>query len=941
MTRIVAALVCLASAAQAAKAAEEPGNLALKAKATASSQYGADYGASRAIDGRIADPMGRADGGRAWVAKGNNHPEGVTFTLEWPEPILIGEIVYFGRTAWQWEENWKGYEVRLDGAAAPAAKGTLQQGHGPQRIRLAKPAEARRLEITFRSSYGGSNPGAAEIQVYAAGPPDAVLGKFYPPERVPASAAAYKTPAAGSVQESPELLAALKAGKFGFTKMLVIQRNHIACTHVYTYHAEGQKDGGGLYVYDLPTGSLRQILDSSKGQILSYDLSFDGQELLVAWRQGGHYQIYRMNVDGSNLKQLTEGDHDNFDPVWLPDGDIAFLSTRTPLVAYCWTSYCGVVHRMKPDGSNVERISFNYLNDFTPSLMNDGRLLYGRWEYVDRPAIPIQGLWALNPDGTKLEEWFGNRVLGPATFIEARAVPGSSVKVLCTMTGHNGTLSGAVGLLDRQYGLNAQASIRNLTPEINAGSVRDSNNGPRGPYMTPYPLDQNHYLVSRAGTIYIRDMAVTSEARILPVRDGMIFTYAQPLRPRPAPPVRRSHSPEEPTPWATVYVQDVYGGLEPYVKRGEIKRIMVVEELAKPSIGKSTGFGFQRPVVSCGATYVPKKVWGFANVTEDGSAAFQVPAQTPIYFLPLDEKGRVVQRMRTFTHLAPGEVQGCVGCHDSHVKAPSVLPTRQSLRRPVQTLTPPEWGVRGFSYASIVQPVLDRHCTKCHNARSAPKNIDLSGDRTKWFNVSYDVLAYENSDLKRGGSPYVSWISTMNGAERNILEIAPKTWGSPKSKLADIVLSGHPDQAGMPRVNLSANERQRILAWIDLNAPYYGTSVTNHPEFGGGRALDVGRRLDEALAKVAARRCAECHAGGKLPPGNRLRITNPENNAFLLAPLAAKAGGTEACGKVVFASKDDPDYQAILKAFEPVLEQLKVTPRMDMVAEAEAVCPTP
>ncbi|MGA2500852.1 MAG: hypothetical protein ABSH20_24205, partial [Tepidisphaeraceae bacterium] len=332
---------------------------------------------------------------------------------------------------------------------------------------------------------------------------------------------------------------------------------------------------------------------------------------------------------------------------------------------------------------------------------------------------------------------------------------------------------------------------------------------------------------------------------------------------------------------------------------------------------------------------------------EDGSAAFKVPANAPIYFLPLDAEGRAVQRMRTFTHLMPGEVQGCVGCHEPRSSTGRVQKLPSAVVASAQDLVPPEWGTGGFDYASIVQPVLDKHCVACHNAKEQPKDIDLSGDRTMWFNISYDVLAYEKGAFSgvngvpwRSGSPYVSWISTMNGTEANILHIDPKTWGSPQSPLADLVLAGHPDEQGKPRVSLGADERQRILAWIDVNVPYYGTSTTTHPNLGGGRAL-AAPTLAATLAEVTARRCAECHKASPAKPAGkhspaaaslmkRVRFTNPENNAFLLAPLAKSAGGTQQCGKAVFADATDPDYQKILKTFEPVTELLKANPRQDM-----------
>jgi len=223
--------------------------------------------------------------------------------------------------------------------------------------------------------------------------------------------------------------------------------------------------------------------------------------------------------------------------------------------------------------------------------------------------------------------------------------------------------------------------------------------------------------------------------------------------------------------------------------------------------------------------------------------------------------------------------------------------------------------------------VLDQHCVECHNPIDAPKGIDLTGGKTDFFNVSYDVLARENQGGR--GSPYVNWIPSYNGQEWNILEVDPKSWGSPRSVLAEVVLSGHPDENGKPKVEMDDVSRRRILAWIDLNVPYYGTSETAYPEAIGCRRI-YPKDLDKVLAEVAGRRCAECHADGKVPRREWTRITEPELNPFLVAPLAKSAGGSEKCGKAVFQSKDDPDYQAILGTFKPTEAVLAATPRLDM-----------
>ncbi|MDP7287754.1 MAG: discoidin domain-containing protein, partial [Phycisphaerae bacterium] len=226
-----------------------PANLALKAKAAASSSFSGAYLAKFACDGKIPAAGGRRDLNQAWVAKGNNHPKGVTFKLQWAKPVSIAEVVYYGRTGFDWRENWKDYEVYLDDAKVRVAKGKLLCGHGPQRIKLAKPQKAASLTLLFKSSHGGPNPGASEIQIYSTTPSDKLLGKFSKPR--------HTSPGQVSVPEiegSTELAAKLKSGKLGFTKMMVVQRHHIRCSHVYTYHCEGQKNGGGLFIYDVTNG---------------------------------------------------------------------------------------------------------------------------------------------------------------------------------------------------------------------------------------------------------------------------------------------------------------------------------------------------------------------------------------------------------------------------------------------------------------------------------------------------------------------------------------------------------------------------------------------------------------------------------------------------------------------------------------------------------------
>ena len=159
----------LVTAASVAKAADPqlPENLAVTAQASATSEHNQAYRAKFAIDGRIpAKGSRQEDLNAAWCVLKRKTGDAADFVLQWPRPIRIAEVAYFGRTSWYLEENFKRFEVYLDDAAEPVASGCLEMVHGPQRISVA-PAIAQRLTIRFLDSYGGPNPGAAELMVFA------------------------------------------------------------------------------------------------------------------------------------------------------------------------------------------------------------------------------------------------------------------------------------------------------------------------------------------------------------------------------------------------------------------------------------------------------------------------------------------------------------------------------------------------------------------------------------------------------------------------------------------------------------------------------------------------------------------------------------------------------------------------------------------------------
>jgi hypothetical protein len=950
----------------------QPLNLATIARISANSFYSVDYAPENVANGQLPAEFGRDDAKRAWCVDGRTHRSGAELRFAWETPVPLDTVVYYGRTAWFLEECWRGFEIYLDQSATPIASGVLLMRHGPQRIKLPSGLSATNLLLNFASSYGGPNPGASEVQIFSEQPSEAALKRWLrrddPPvdevnlpalrsliddlERVHGEnyhlAPIHRTEADNlaavdsTVLDVESALAKLQRAVllFDVDRLLLVQRHEIDSSHVYTYHNEGFRPGGGLYLAQTGTQeNPRQLVASPRGQILDCDLSYDGLTVLFSWRQaeGEGYHLWAIGVDGSDLRQLTRGEWHDYNGCWLPDGGIAFVSTRNSQFAYCWNSPVGVVHRMNADGTGVRLLSANYLNDFTPYPLEDGRLIYSRWEYVDKPAIPIQSLWTMNLDGTQLAGYYGNRVISPGTFMEARSIPGTGL-IICTMTGHNGPARGAIGVLDRRHGVNAQEAIWNLTPDVPIPEVRqgDGNFWGSKPYSTPVPLDSTRFLVSARGPVLARTLDGKCQATVMEApANGLQWFCAQPIRQRPLPPLILSNINEEAAGAGLAYMalQDIYHGLEPYVRRGEVKSLRVVRELPKTVRihPDKRAFGFQFPVISAGATYAGKDVLGEVEVAEDGSAYFEVPAGVPIYFIALDAEGRAVQRMRSFTHLMPGEVQGCVGCHEAREQSTPLLSTARAMLNPPAKLRPPEWGNGGFDFARIVQPVLDTHCGSCHSGPLPKGKVDLSGDATDYFNVAYETLARGRRQWGEAqwDSPFVNWIPTYNGFETNIHEVRPKAWGSHQSPLSKLIISGHPNTKGELRVQMDEASRRRILAWIDLNVPYYGTSETSHPENTGSRRI-YPARLDTVLAEVAGRRCASCHQGGKVPRQFWTRIGNPQWNNFLMAPLSRAAGGSGRCGEGIFADQNDPDYRLILETFTPLLKQIAERPRTDM-----------
>ncbi|HPS03352.1 MAG TPA: hypothetical protein PLA90_17570, partial [Candidatus Sumerlaeota bacterium] len=603
--------------------------------------------------------------------------------------------------------------------------------------------------------------------------------------------------------------------------------------------------GGALKTIDLAReGAVTTLLETKDGLARDPEVRFDGKRIVFSQRQNiqDDYKLYEMNADGNDLKQLTfaKGVAD-IDPFYLADGDIGFSSTREPKYCMCNIHIMANLFRMKPDGTNIEQIGKNTLFEGHGSLLPDGRILYDRWEYVDRNFGDAQGLWTVAPDGANHALYAGNNTPAPGGMIDGRAIPGTQ-RVICIFGACHDRPWGALAILDRRQGLEGRAPVVRTWPAEAADlatteghDLWDATLKMPVKYEDPYPLNERYFLCSRMTGegeqmgIYLLDVFGNE---ILLHTEGAGCYDPMPLGPRPCPPVvpsRKSYKEQN----GVYYVQDVYLGTHMQgVERGTVKFLRVVESGEKrfwtdPAWG---GQGVERPAMNW-HDFSNKRVLGTVPVEDDGSACFQAPTGRFLYFQLLDKDGMMVQSMRSGTFIQPGESNGCVGCHESRVAAPPSTGARslKALLREPSRLTEAAGDRPFFNYIQDVQPIFDRSCVECHDyGKKAGKALNLAGDQDLTFNTSYNEL----------------WRKQMTGAigagPAQIQQ--PRAWGSQTSKLVKKLLKGH------ARDKISKDDLARIVTWVDLNAPYYPEYASAYPDNLAGRApLDKAQlaRLQE------------------------------------------------------------------------------------------------
>jgi hypothetical protein len=606
---------------------------------------------------------------------------------------------------------------------------------------------------------------------------------------------------------------------------------------------------------------------------------------------------------------------------------------------------------MESDGSRVRQLSFNVFNDYNPSVLPDGRILYGRWEYNERSVTSLHKPFTMNPDGTMVQPYYGNATIRPNVVMFPRAVPSSTgilpVQVMALFTAHHGQTHGSVGLIDVRRGIDGDGPLTVLTPgvPITAEKALDSR---VGWFSDPMPLSDETWLCSYTPTV--QPWLEKSWALYVADRHGNLaliyrdpeISLAEPMplvaRPmphvRPAAPENAGATDAE----ATLVLADVYQGLTG-VPRGAAKHLRIIEDVPRKGV-------MHGGVICTSGTliFTIKRALGTVPIEADGSAHFVVPANRNVYFEVLDENHREIQRMRSVVCLKPQETRSCIGCHERRNMAPpprkegtgdwgleirgatsglsdgsnsqSPIPNPFfALHRAPSRPQPLPWGDQIVSYLRDVQPLVNAKCIACHTYDRAANKVILTDDLTDQFAIGYEELL-----------PYLTVaISNRWDHPDDVLPRPPYTYGSRVSPLTKLLEADHHG------VRLTAEDWERLLTWIDCNGVYYdryeNSAYPNRQIFTG--------RVEQAAEKIVARRCGNCHG----PDNGRhdtwwlsINRRDVRQSRMLAAPLAQSAGGWGRCEGTVFADTADPDYQALLALLTQLQDRLQKNPREDLLS---------
>ena len=658
-----------------------------------------------------------------------------------------------------------------------------------------------------------------------------------------------------------------------------------AMSHQLT-HSLGycSRPGGGLFVLDHPDKAMtpRDVTPSnlSAGSFMNPELSPDATKILFSYapvreapagtyaggsglprfcvpeRMAITYDIYEAPLAGGEARRLTTDEYDNMFPIYLDGGDIVFSSTRRGGYHRCGLGPCPVftLARMGPNGENPHSISFHETHEWTPCLLPDGRLMYSRWDYVDRNGVLYQHLWTARPDGGGVRIYYGNNTWNPCGTWEPRPVP-NSTKVMAIAGPHHAMAAGSVVLIDTLKGIDGTGPTQRITPDVRFieseeplgyapkqvkdiafdfipenfwyGGILDPKRNttpteaerrwPGHCFKSPWPLSEEYFLASYSFDRLLGEpggnlpnqfgiyICGTNGLRELVYRDPRISSiWARPVAARELPLLAHSSiDPEMEKRGVGTFALDkvTEAWPNPFPPEYPITALRIFHVLNKTTPNKD------QPRMGAGEGSIGREILGTVPVEKDGSAYFEVPAKTPIYFQAIDAKGRAVQTMRSLVYMQPGERESCTGCHEDRRKSYAPARFSQAMKRPPSQIKPEKVsGAKPFNFLKLVQPVLDRKCVSCHDGTKTGCP-SLKGDKQGWACQSFNTLIRHVS--------YSGWDKQPNNNYEPLT--VPLTFGALASPLLKRLESGHGG------VKLTDEELCRMILWMDSNGACWGT----------------------------------------------------------------------------------------------------------------------
>jgi hypothetical protein len=691
---------------------------------------------------------------------------------------------------------------------------------------------------------------------------------------------------------------------------IVFTQRHTIRPSFFAY-TEGQSDaqnerhflpGARLCLLELDGAApiVRTLLDDPGGVIRDPAVSWDGERVAFAWKKSlndDDYHLYELTLVTGQIRQITSGrGFADYEPAYLPNGDLIFASTRCVQTVDCWWTEVSNLYTCDPEGRYLRRLGFDQVHTVYPQVLDDGRVIYTRWDYNDRGQVFPQALFQMHPDGTGQAEFYGNNSWFPTTIAHARGIPGTE-RVLAILCGHHTSQTGKLAIIDPARGRQENQGVQLVAPVRATPAERIDAYGQSGElWQYPYPLNERECLVGYAPhgwsspgrrgadqggfAIYWMDL----EGR----RELLVSDPEWPCQ-QPVPVVPRRQPRQRPSTvdyrkaHGTYYVQDIHAGPGlAGVPRGTIEKLRVIALEFRPagignngSSGPGGGALISTPVAIGNGTWDVKVVLGETPVHADGSAFFNVPARTPLYFQAIDTNGFAVQTMRSWSTLQPGENQSCVGCHEPKNSAPPTQGYRGSTAfvSGPRDLEPFYGPPRGFSFSKEIQPILDRHCVRCHDQRDRRPDVtrlphaivretdpawrvtpppadaiaphgglpittalpqtpvvasfSLRGDTTldrlakrHWSDAYLNLTLAEpaDHDWDRGAHAgtydglLVNWI----GSQSVPTPLPPYAAGAARSGLFPLLSKGHYG------AQLDREEWEKLACWIDLLVPYCG-----------------------------------------------------------------------------------------------------------------------